>query len=91
MPLTPRPTTTRVLLVFYPKEEKEVATFTSSVLSYPCPGSIPGIGGATGAGLSATQLLLLIMLKQMRHFVMQNVLLLLGPRYLLQSCLPIHL
>lgn len=81
------------LRCFYPKRKRGVKNFHPSLItSYPCPDPSLALVVLLELVCQLQQpLLLIIMLKQMQHFVMQNVLLLLGPRYLLQSCLPIHL
>lgn len=81
------------LRCFYPKRKRGVKNFHPSLItSYPCPDPSLALVVLLELVCQLPQLLLLIiMLKQMQHFVKQNVLLLLGPRYLLQSCLPIHL
>ena len=83
------------LAVFYSKKKKRGEKLSPLVLwitSYPCPDPSLALVVLLELVCQLPQLLLLIiMLKQMQRFVMQNVLLSLGPRYLLQSCLPIHL
>ena len=80
---------------FIYKRKRGVKNFHPSsfwITSYPCPDPSLALVVLLELVCQLQQLLLLIiMLKQMQRFVMQNVLLLLGPRYLLQSCLPIHL